>query len=330
MGKNFTQITSEHRVAIAHLLKAGLSKDKIAKQLGYHRSTVFREIARNKTKLGYLPFFAELKISKRRKRAFKLNRDIKLKHFIFSCLQEGWSPAAISGRLRLETNGNKKISPETIYAYIYSDHGIRNKYYKLLRRERMWRYPKFSRKKRMQIQNRIPIAERSYEANKRLEIGHWEGDLMHFKKGKKTNLITLRERTSRYMVAIKNPSKDANITASNIIERLQKISNYLIKSITFDNGSEFARHQEIGKELKAKIYFCEPYKSYQKGSIENGNNELRKWFPRDCDTKLVKPKRIKKYIQALNNRPMKCLGYKTPLEVLFSKEINFIPGDLRN
>ena len=329
MVKEFTQITPEHRIAIAHLLKAGLSKDKIALQLGYHRSTIFREVARNKTKAGYLPFLAELKIAKRRKRAFKLNRDATLKYFIFSCLEEGWSPGAISGRLRLETHGNKTISPETIYAYIYSDHGKRNKYYKFLRRQRMWRYPRFTRKKRMQIQGRVPIAERSDKANKRLELGHWEGDLMHFKRGIKTNLITLRERASRYMVAVKNPSKDADITAANIIGRLEKISNYLIKSITFDNGTEFAKHKEIGSELKAKIYFCDPYKSYQKGSIENGNNELRRWFPRDCDKDLVKTKRIKKYIQALNNRPMKVLGYKTPWEVLFGKQINFIPEDVK-
>lgn len=159
---------------------------------------------------------AELKITRRRKRSFKL------KHFIFSCLQEGWSPGAVAGRLKLETHGQQTISPETIYAYIYSDHGIRNKYYKLLRRERIWRYKKFSRKKRMQIPNRTPISKRCKEANKRLEKGHWEGDLMHFKQGNKTNLITLRERTSRYMVAIKNLSKNSSVTAAKIIERLKK------------------------------------------------------------------------------------------------------------
>jgi transposase, IS30 family len=188
MGKKFTQITAEGRVAIAHLLKAGISKDKIAIQLGLHRSTIFREVARNKTKLGYFPFLAALKLARRRKRAFKLNRDARLKQFIFSFLQEGWSPGAIAGRLKLEPMGQRKISPETIYAYIYSDYGIRNKYYRLLRRERMWRYKKISRKKRMQIQNRTPISKRCREANKRHEKGHWEGDLMHFKRGNKTNL----------------------------------------------------------------------------------------------------------------------------------------------
>src|SRR5262249_42847767 len=135
MGKKFTQITDEDRVAIAHLLRAGISKDKIAIQLGFHRSTIYREVSRNSTSHGYLPLFAALKLAKRRKRTFKLNRDAKLKHFIFSCPQEGWSPGAVAGRLRLETHGQQTISPETIYAYIYSDHGIRNKYYKLLRRK---------------------------------------------------------------------------------------------------------------------------------------------------------------------------------------------------
>jgi IS30 family transposase len=328
MGKKFTQITPEHRIAISSLLRAGISKDKIAKQLGYHRSTIFREIARNKNKQGYIPFFVELKLAKKRKRSFKLNREIKLKNFIFACMQNGWSPNAISGRLKYETNGSWKISPETIYRYIYSDYGIRNKFYKFLRHQRTWRYPRISRHKRSKIPNRVLITERGFNANKRLEIGHWEGDLMCFKKGIKTNLITIRERVSRYMVAVKNPSKHAGPTAEKIIERLKKMSNRLIKSITFDNGSEFSKHEEIAKQLKAKTYFCEPYKSYQKGSIENGNNELRKWFPRDLDTKFIKSKRIQKYIKCLNNRPMKCLGYKTPVEVLFSREIKFVTGNL--
>ena len=141
-------------------------------------------------------------------------------------------------------------------------------------------------------------------------------------------MITIRERVSRYMVAVKNPSKHAESTAEKIIERLKKISNRLIKSITFDNGSEFSKHEQIAKKLNAKTYFCEPYKSYQKGSIENGNNELRQWFPRDLDTKLIKSKRIQKYIKCLNNKPMKCLGYKTPFEVLFSRKIKFVLGNL--
>ncbi len=325
MGNKFNQITSEHRIAIAHLLKAGISKDKIANQLGYHRSTIFREVARNKSKVGYVPIMAERRISARRKRSVKLNREIKLKHFIFSYLQKGWSPGAIAGRLKLETNGSQTISPETIYSYIYSDYGIRNKFYKFLRRERIWRYPKFSRKKRLKIPNRIPISERPVTANKRLELGHWEGDLMHFKRGNKANLITLRERVSRYMVAVKNPTKEAKPTASKIINRLQKIQSKLMKSITFDNGLEFSQHEKIAEALKVKTYFCEPFKSYQKGSIENGNNELRKWFPRDCKEQLIKTQRIKKYISALNHRPMKCLNYQTPYEVLFSKQLKFVP-----
>jgi len=328
MGIKFTQITSGHRVAIASLLKAGISKSKIAKQLGYHRSTIYREVERNKNRLGYLPFVIEVKIANRRKRSFKLNREVKLRHFVFACMLNGWSPNAIAGRLKYETKGILKISPETIYRYIYSDYGIRNKYYKFLKQERTFRYPRISRNKRSKIPNRTLITERSLNANKRLEIGHWEGDLMHFKKGIKTNLITIRERVSRYMVAVKNPSKNAEMTANKIVNRLNKINNHMIKSITFDNGSEFSKHEKIARELKAKTYFCEPYKSYQKGSIENGNNALRKWFPRDCDMNLVKPKRIKKYISKLNHKPMKCLGYKTPYEILFSKEMKFLPANL--
>lgn len=300
MSRKFRQLTHEDRVAIATLLRAGHGKAAIAKQLGCHRSTVYREIARNGSSLGYLPLTAELRIKERRKRSFKLNRDKMLRQYIFDKLKLSWSPEQIAGRLKLENQGKSLICHETIYAYLYSDYGIRNKYYQFLRQKRRFRYPKISRTSRIKIPNRVSIHERSQEANDRTEIGHWEGDLMHFGRKTQTNLITLRERYSRYMIAVRNPNRKADTTAA-------------------DNGFEFAKHERIANKLQAKTYFCEPYKSYQKGTIENGNKQLREWLPKDSMINIISQHEINSWLEVLNRRPMKCLNFYTPKEIFYTK-----------
>lgn len=319
MGSNFKQIRSEDRIAIVHLLKAGIGKAQIADQLGFHRSTIYREIARNSSRLGYLPLIAERKINERRKRAVKLNQDKELRNYVFDKLQLSWSPEQIAGRLKLENGGESVICHETIYAYLYSDYGIRNKYYHYLRQKRRFRYPKISRKRRSLIQNRVSIKERPAEINARSSIGHWECDLMHFGIKTKTNLITLRERCSRYMLAIKNPNKKPKETAEKIIKKLGVFSDHCVKTITFDNGLEFSHHEKIGSELNSKTYFCEPYKSYQKGTVENGNKQLREWLPKDAIINNISQYEISMRVKLLNSRPMKCLGYLTPKEVFIRK-----------
>lgn len=319
MGIRFHQLTHDNRVAISTLLKAGHSKDKIAKQLGFHRSTIYRVIARNSSKLGYLPFIAETKVQTRKKRNFKLTKNHELRKYIFDKLSKSWSPEQIAGRLKLENQGKSLICHETIYAYIYSDYGIRNKYYRYLREKRNFRYPKVGRKNRISIPNRVSIHQRSQEANDRIEIGHWEADLMHFNRGTNINFITLRERQSRYMIAIKNKNKKSETTAEKIVNALTKFKGERIKTMTFDNGFEFAKHEKISEKLRINTYFCDPYKSYQKGSIENGNKQLREWFPRDINSSLLIDEMLKNKIKLLNQRPMKCLNFYTPTEKFLNR-----------
>lgn len=182
MARNFKQITTEDRVAISSLLRAGISKEAIAKQLGFHRSSIYRELARNGTKLGYLPFIAERKVHERRKRYIKLHKNTPLKNYIFDKLKRSWSPEQIAGRLKLENQGKSVICHETIYAYLYSDYGIRNKYYRYLRRKKLLRYPKVSRRSHIKIPNRVSIHERPAEINQRQFLGHWECDLVRKQK----------------------------------------------------------------------------------------------------------------------------------------------------
>lgn len=319
MGRIFKQLHSEDRIAISTLLRAGHNKESIAKQLGFHRATIYREVARNKSvRLGYVPIIAERKSKARCGRPCKLAKDDKLREHVLAKLQQSWSPAQIAGRLKYENQGRSIICHETIYAYLYSDVGIRNQYYQHLRRKRFYRYPKISRQNRIKIPHRVSIHERPEAVDLRQEFGHWEADLMLFSRPTKTYLITLRGRQSRYLIAVKSPSKHATITSENILKAVSTIDKKYIKSLTFDNGHEFAKHEALAKKLQAKTYFCDPYKSYQKGSIENGNKQLREWFARDCYIETISQYHIHYRTQLINQRPMKCLNYLTPAEVFYA------------
>lgn len=150
--------------------------------------------------------------------------------------------------------------------------------------------------------------------NSREEFGHWEGDLMMFKQGIKSNLITLRERKTRFIIAIKNLNKTANGTALTLISTVKNIKKY-IKSITFDQGSEFKKYQWIKDCIETDVYFCKSASPHQKGAVENGNGVIRALLPREYDIAKLKQKHIAELIREINNRPLKCLGYKTPQEI---------------
>lgn len=317
MGKQYQHITQENRVAISTLLKAGFGRQAIADQLGVHRSTIYREINRNGLKVsGYLPIVAERLVKERKTRQLKLNEDNDLSRLVAGYLKKGWSPEQIAGRLKQENQGISLISHETIYRWIYSDFGKRNRYYMLLRRKRFWRVPRGVRKPKAIIPDRISIADRPEAINQRNEFGHWEGDLMLFTKaGTKSNLITLRERLSRYFVAISNPSRHAIETAKRITKYFSSGKNDTVNSITFDNGSEFFAHLYIANQLGISTFFCDPYKSWQKGSVENGNGVLRVELPRTTQIDKMSQAEINKLVMSINRRPMKCLSYRTPEEV---------------
>lgn len=314
MVERYKQVGWTDRIAIFHLLDEKFSKNYIANKLGFHRSTIYREIERNRCPYKYGPALANLLAKERRhQKAQKLYKNQYLKNYICEKLARDWSPEQIAGRLKIINSGKCIISHETIYKFIYSEEGKANKLYQYLRKKKRVRKPQISRKNRAIIPNRVSILDRPKEVEKRKKFGHWEGDLM-FGCMQKANLITLRERKSRYIIAIKNANKKAEETARRIIKKLRKLKEYIV-SITLDNGTEFSGHELLQKALSINTYFCEPYKSYQKGSIENGNGVLREYFPRGTDLAYISQKEISYKIMMVNNRPMKCLGYKTPKEV---------------
>ena len=172
--------------------------------------------------------------------------------------------------------------------------------------------------KSSKIPNRVSIHDRPANIDTRDTFGHWEGDLVLF-SNTTTNLITLRERKSRLFVTVKNPSKHADVTSKNIISKFRGRKKVLIETLTLDNGGEFFKHEEIAKCLRIDTFFCDPYASYQKGSVENGNGVLRYDLPRSTDIDSLSQKQIDKIVDKINNRPMKCLGFKTPAEVFMEK-----------
>jgi IS30 family transposase len=318
MKKNYHHLTDQDRIFLRIMLEKHYPKEKIAKILGVNRSTIYRELQRNscshwhsKRKF-YWNDSAQKKYLARRKRKTKLDEDDKLKEYVHSKLKSGWSPWQIEGRLKSENEGKCIISHETIYRYIYSDYGIRNCFYEKLRRKHFFRKKQNSRNPR--VPKEMLINNRPDVINKREEFGHWEGDLMMFKQGIKSNLITLRERKTRFIVAIKNLNKTASGTALTLISTVKNIKKH-IKSITFDQGSEFNKYQWIKDCIDTDIYFCKPASPYQKGAVENGNGVIRAELPREYDIAKLKQKHIAELIREINNRPLKCLGYKTPQEI---------------
>lgn len=314
MVKKYEQLTLEKREKLYNLKQQNFQPATIADLLGCHRATIYRELNRNKTKIGYLPDRAHKMSLERRTKGLKIDRNPELKNYIVSKLYEGWSPEIIAGFLKKE-KGISVISHETIYAYIYSKEGSKNELYLSLKKRRKKRQAKLSRKsKKTCIPNRVSIHERPEKIDKREEYGHWEGDLVLFTNSE-SNLITLRERKSRVFLAIKNQSKHADTTSKNIIKKFKGRKKTLIETLTFDNGGEFARHEDIAKALRVDIFFCDPYSSYQKGSVENGNGVLRYDLPRSADIDSLSQKQIDKIVDKINNRPMKCLGFRTPAEI---------------
>ncbi len=230
MDKKYKNLSEQNRIFLRIMLEKRYSKGKIAEMLGVHRSTIYRELKRNcfkhwRTGINiYWNDTAHQNYLDRRKRKRKLDKDINLQNYVHSKLKSGWSPWQIEGRLKFENSGQCVISHETIYRYIYSDYGIRNTFYEKLRRKHFWRVKRNARKPR--VPKDMLIHNRPDNINKREDFGHWEGDLMMFKQGIKGNLITLRERKTRFIVAIKNIGKTATGTALTLISTIKKIKKH--------------------------------------------------------------------------------------------------------
>lgn len=311
----YRRVTREDRLRIKDGLDAGLSKSAIADKLGFHKSTIGREILRNKGRRGYRPKQAQQLASGReacKHGPYKMNP--VLMTTIIERLQLRWSPEQISNRLRLEEEDS--VSTETIYKFIDEDRNSGGELWRFLRRSNRRRRRRFpSEDRRGKIQNAVSISDRPMKANKRKKLGHWERDTM-LGKDRKASVLVITDRKSRFNKFRKLNRRFAPKVTKETIAALKGLP---VKSITNDRGQEFADHQRCSKKMKVQIYFCDAYSSYQRGTNENRIGILRQYLPKKTDLTKLSNRDLKKIEFEINNRPMKCLDWLTPYEVMMEK-----------
>jgi len=321
MGTNYEQLSMSERVVIARLLGEGRSLREIGRVLARSASTVSREVRRNSkaTKVwrgGYDGRRAEGLTARRRSRgrAHKLARQPALRAQVRDRLAMGWSPEQIAGRLAHD-HAHTVISHESIYRFIYHRTAQKDYWHRLLPRAKLrrgFRGRKGGSSART-IKRRTAIHERPEAANTRQQPGHWEADLMLFSTYGQAVLV-LHERTTRYTRITRQPSKAAAPTADTLTRHLAPLPAEIRRSVTFDNGTEFARHWQLTDRLGIETYFCDPHAPWQKGGIENAIGRLRRPLPRKSDLAAISQAEIDRLTDAFNNTPRKCLGFRTPNE----------------
>ena len=305
----YKQLTQAQRYQIKVLLDIGTPQGKIAELLGVSAATISRELKRNRGKRGYRPKQAHEKAMARRAEKSKVRLTAETWALVEIKLKEDWSPEQISGRLKEE---GVFISHESIYQYVYADKRAGGTLWKHLRRPKTYRKRAGGRDRRGKIPNRRSIEERPAVVDERSRIGDWEADLIIGTEGV---ALTLTERKSRFTLLRIFPSKHAAPITAAIIELLKWDAR--IKTITFDNGKEFAGHQEIAAALNTDCYFAHPCASWERGTNENTNGLIRQYRPRKRNFKEVTIQEETAIMDKLNSRPRKCLDFRTPYEVFF-------------
>lgn len=331
--KTFKQITHEQRVKIEVLLSQGKKPIRIAEELNYDRSAIGREIAKGQTSTGYSATVAQYRHEQARQKSRKSPKleGTHLGNKVVELIERGLSPEAISGRLELEISKGLRrttdaVSHEAIYQFVYqSDYGRREQLYQYLKRGKKHRTRKFGRRSQREIiPNRISIEMRPDEVLERSQIGNWEGDSVIYPY--KEAVYSLHERKVRYVSFTKLERKTAVAVAAVIQKRLENLPHV---SLTVDNGTEHARHEEVTARLNMPVYFAHAYCSWEKGAVENTNGLLRRYLPRGKSIQDVTQEDLDDIAWELNNRPRKVLGYFTPQEMLNSELRNTKPVAIR-
>jgi len=328
--KKYKQLNLHQRYQIQALLETVSSKVEIAKILGVHPSTVYRELKRNIAKRGrtageYVATNAQRRKDERHKSKSKqILLTESMKERIAGLLRyEKWSPELISKRLAIE--GEACVSHETIYQWIWeikkSKKRSNSEYsdlYKNLRHGSRRQKRENTKDKRGTIKGRIGIEERPSIVEQRLRVGDIEVDLM-MGSDHKSALLVMTDRATLVTMLEKLRGKEASEVYDKMEKRLTNFSSSWIKTLTFDNGKEFAQHEKIGQLLKAKTYFTRPYTSQDKGTVENRIGVIRRFFPKKTDLRIISSKRIEEVERLLNYRPIRKFNYKNPIEVLQNK-----------
>jgi transposase, IS30 family len=303
----YKHLSQAERYQIHALMKAGHDQSQIAKLLDRHKSTISRELSRNTGSRGYRPKQAcEMSADRAQNSRNASTVAPWVKEQANALLRVQWSPEQIASQL--------PISHETVYQHVYADKAQGGALWKNLRcqKQKRKRYAG-GRERRGQIPNRRPLSDRPLHIEARKQVGHWECDTV-IGANHKGAVVTMVERKSGYAVMAKVTNKTSALVSSAIVDKLQPLAAR-VKTLTFDNGKEFAGHAYIDEQLQSTAYFARPFASWERGSNENLNGLLRQYVPKKRAMSTVTDKEIRMIQNRLNNRPRKRLGFKTPAEV---------------
>lgn len=310
-----SHLTMQERDLIVQQQHRGAAQKEIAEALGRSPSTISRELTRNRTGGAYLAAQAQRK-SQQRRQDRPLQRkmdDPEINAAVRTGLAHEWSPEQIAGRMK-EQKSNRSVAPQTIYTWIEQDEQREHWETFLRRRGKRPRRPR----------NTAPTADAARIRNrpeaieKRLRLGDFEGDTVLGPPGT-GGLATLVDRKSRLTIVVKVQSKNADHVHEKIKQRLKELDAERRRSVTFDNGTEFARCHRLEKHLGLQLYFADPGCPYQRGTNENTNGLIRQYYPKGTDFRDITHQQVRAVEQRLNNRPRACLGFRTPAEVFFEK-----------
>jgi transposase, IS30 family len=336
MGHHYEHLGALERNFIQRELNLKSSRRKIASALGRSVSTVSREIRRNvsasgeSSGCGYDAAGAGARTAQRRRRGpVRLAEGTCLREHVFGQIRKGWSPQQISGRLK-HMQGAEQVSHETIYQAIYvlPRGELRKEIIGLLRQGRKLRRKRAHGKdRRGGLVGMVSVHERPLDVLTREMPGDWEGDLI--KGAANASCVgTLVERKSRFVTLSKMKNCGADAALQGFSRALKRVPQTMLKSLTYDQGKEMARHEDLAKRLKIRVYFCDPHSPWQRPSNENTNGLIRQYLPKGIDLSIYSQKDLDRIAESLNTRPRKTLGFQTPQEV-FNTEILTMPVALQ-
>ena len=310
----YKRVTAWERTLIYEWKQAGVGIQETARRLNRSAGTISREIKRNTGLANYRPKQAQAAATARAQRSGPRRFTEEVRLDAEARIREGWTPDMIGNRARLEERA--WVSKETIYTHVYADAkrgGTLWTYLPRAKRKRHRRGPRQEGRGRGQIPNQRSIDTRPAAVKTRKDVGHWEADLIN---GAATtgNLVTLVERSTRFTLIGRTDSKEAGEVSDEICRLFRTLPSKACRTATFDNGKEFARHEEMAKALSMDMFFAHPYHSWERGTNENTNGLIRRLHPKKSSFAGIGQKELCRIDMFVNDRPRKCLGWMTPRE----------------
>ena len=316
---SYQHFTAKERHTLMYLLHWKLSYREIGRRLNRHHTSIAREAKRNRRQGGH--YWDEAAHRSATARRVMPRHKRKQEHeplfaYVLNQLQEDWSPETISGRLKIDFPFSLKmrVSAESIYRWVYQDAVRGGTLYQHFLRRHKKRRTQCGSDLRGLIPGRISIQERPVGVELRRRFGHWESDSVEGAKGS-GGIATHVERKSRFLVAARLRDKKASTFSEATITSFKQIPKRWRKTFTVDNGKEFAMFKATEEATGMNVFFADPYSPWQRGTNENTNGLLRHYFPKGIDWRHVSEKMLAEVVEKLNNRPRKCLSYRTPNEV---------------